>query len=96
MRSLIICTPHQILSGIEKNEMGGECSMYGEERSVYRVSVGKREGQKPLGRPRCRWEDNIKMDRQEVGCGVVDWTELAEDIDRWRALVNAVMNHRFP
>jgi len=58
--------------------------------------VGKPERKGPLGRPRHRWEDNIKMDRQEVGCGVMDWIVLAEDRDSWRALVNAVMNLRVP
>ena len=61
---------------------------------MYRVLVGKPEGERPLGRPRRRWEDNIKMDLQEVGCG--GWIELAQDRDRWRALVNAVMNLRAP
>ena len=64
----------------------------GEGRGVYRVLVGKPEGKTPLGRPRCRWEDNIKMDLQEVGCGSMDWIDLAQDRDRWRTLVNAVMN----
>jgi len=72
--------------------MGGACSAYGGEERLYRVLVGKPEGKRPLGRPRRRWEDNIKMDIQEVECGVVDWIELAEDRDRWRALVNGVMN----
>jgi hypothetical protein len=63
---------------------------------VYRALVGKPEGKRPLGRPRCRWEDNIKIDLQEVGCGCMDWIELAEDRDRWRALLNAGMNLRFP
>jgi len=58
--------------------------------------VGKPEGKRPLGRPRCRWEDNIKMEVQEVGCGVMEWIELAQDRDRWRALVNAAMNLGFP
>ena len=56
----------------------------------------EREGKKPLGRPRCRWDDNIKMDLQEVGFGGIDWIKLAQDKDRWRALVNAVMNLRVP
>ena len=63
-----------------------------ERRGVYRVLVGKPEGNYPLGRPRCRWENNIKRNLQEVGCGGTDWIELAQDRDRWRALVNAVMN----
>jgi hypothetical protein len=66
----------------------------GEERGVYRVLVGKLEGKRPLGRPRSRWEDNIKMDLQEVECGGMDWIGLAQDRDRWRAIVNAVMNLR--
>jgi hypothetical protein len=68
----------------------------GEGRGMYRVLVGKPEGKRPLGRPRRRWEDNIKMDLKEVGCGVMDWIELAQDRDRWRALVNAVMKLRVP
>jgi len=68
----------------------------GERRSVYRVFVGKPEGKRPLGRNNRRWEDNIKMDILEVGCGVMDWIELAKDRDRWRALVTAVVNLRVP
>ena len=67
-----------------------------EERGVYRVLVGKLEGRRPLGRPRRRWVDNIKMDLQEVGCGYMDWIGLAQDRDRWRKLVSAVMNFRVP
>ena len=66
------------------------------ERGVHRVLVGKPEGKRPLGRPRCRWEDNIKLDLQEVGGGCGDWMELAQDRDRWRALVSTVMNLRVP
>jgi len=64
-----------------KNEMGGACSAYGREERLYRIFVGKPKGKRPLGRPRCRWEDNIKLDLQEVGCGVMDWIELAQDRD---------------
>jgi hypothetical protein len=68
----------------------------GEGRGMYRVLVGKPEGRRPLGRPRRRWEDSIRMDLREVGCGCVDWMELAQDRDRSRALVGAVMNLRVP
>jgi hypothetical protein len=79
---------------IEKNEIGGACSMNGARRGVYRALVGKPGGKRSQGRPRHRWEDNIKMHLQEVGCGGMDWTELAQNRDRWRALVNVVMNMR--
>jgi hypothetical protein len=65
-------------------------------RGVHRVLVGKPEGKKPLGRPRHRWEDNIKIDLQEMGEGCADWMERAQDRDRWRALVSTVMNFRVP
>jgi len=68
----------------------------GEERGVCRVLVEKLEGKRPLGRPRRRWVVNIRMDLQEVGCGYMDWMELAQDRDRWRTLVSAVMNLRVP
>jgi hypothetical protein len=67
----------------------------GEERGAYRVLVGTPEGKTPLGRPRRRWVDNIRMDLQ-VGCGYVDWIGLAKDRDRWRRLASAVMNLRVP
>jgi len=63
---------------------------------MYRVLVGKPEGKRPLGKSRRRWEDNIKMDLQEVGCGSMNWIELAQDRDRWRVLVTAVMNLLVP
>jgi hypothetical protein len=68
----------------------------GERRGIYRVLVGKPEGKSPLGRPRHRWEDNMKMELQEVGYGGMDWIELAQDRDRWQALVNVVVNVRVP
>jgi len=67
-----------------------------EERWVYRVLVGKPEGRRPLGRPRRRWVDNIRKDLLELGCGYMDWIGLAQDRDRWRTLVSAVMNLRVP
>jgi len=75
--------------------MGGACGAYRGGERCARVLVGKPEGKRPLGRPRRRWEDNIKMDLREVG-GDGDWIELAQDRDRWRALVNRVMNLRVP
>ena len=74
----------------------GHVERMGKDRGVYRVLVGKHEGKRPLGRPRCRWEDNIKMDLQEVGRGHGDWMELAQDRDRWRALVGTVRDFRVP
>jgi len=67
-----------------------------EERGVYRVLVGKPGGKRPLGRPRCRWVDNIRMDLQEVGCGYMDWIGLTQNRDRWRTIVSAVMHLRVP
>jgi len=74
----------------------GHIARMGERRCVYRVLEGKPEGKRPLGRPRRRWEDNIKMDLQEVRCGIMDWIELVQVRDRWRVLVNAVLNLRVP
>jgi hypothetical protein len=74
----------------------GHVARMGERRGAYRALVGKPEGKRPLGRPRHRWEDNIKMDLREVGWGGMDWYNLAQDRDRWWALVNAVMNLRVP
>ena len=74
----------------------GYVARSGERRGVYRVWVWKPEGKRSLGRHRRRWEDNIKMDLQEVGCGGMDWIGLAQDRYRWRTLVSAVMNLRVP
>jgi hypothetical protein len=92
----VLLTQYRADDKIEKNKMGGACSTYGEGRGVYRVLVGKPEGKRPLERPRPRWEDNIRMDLQEVGCGCVDWIGLTQDRDRWRALMSAVRNLRVP
>jgi hypothetical protein len=75
--------------------MGGACSTNGEKRNGYSILVGKPEGKRPLGRPRCRWE-HIKMDLREIGWGGMDWIDLAQDRDQWRALVNTVANLRVP
>jgi hypothetical protein len=76
--------------------MGGHVARIVEGRGVYSVLVGKTEGKRPLGRPRRRWEDNIKMNLQEEGCGGMNWIGLAQDRHRWRTHVNAVMNLRVP
>ena len=87
-----------ILRVIKSRRMrwAGHVAHMGEERGVYRVLVGKSEERRPLGRPRRRWEDNIKTDLQEVGCVYTDWIGLAQDRDRWWTLVSAVMNLRAP
>jgi len=74
----------------------GHVARMGERRGVYRILVGKPEEKRPLGRPRHRWEDNIKMDLQEVGCGGMDWIVLAQDRGRWQVLVNVVMKLQVP
>ena len=76
--------------------LAGHVARVEEGRGVHKVLVGKPEGKRPVGRPRSRWEDNIKMDLQEVGKGCGDWMELAQDRDRWRSLVSTVMNCRVP
>ena len=79
-----------------KMRWAGHVGRMGEERGVYRVLVGKPEGRRPLGRPRRKWVDNIRMDLQEVGCVYMDGIGLSQDRDRWRTLVSAVMNLRVP
>ena len=76
--------------------MGWVCGAYGLGEGVYRVLVGKSEVRRPLGRPRRRWVESIRMDLQEVGCGYIAWIGLAQDRDRWRTLVSAVMNLGVP
>ena len=91
------CSPN-IFWVIKSRKMrwAGQVSRMGQRRGVYRVLVGKPEGKRLLGRPRRRWEKNIKMDPQEVKCGDIDWIDLAQDRDRWRVLVNVVMNLQVP
>jgi hypothetical protein len=81
---------------LRRMRWAGHVARMGEGKGVYRVLVGKPEGRRPVGRLRRRWKDNIKMDLREVGCERVDWMELAQDRDRWCALVSAVMNLRVP
>jgi len=92
----LYCSPNIVR--LIKSRMGwaGHVARMGEGRGVYRVLMGKPEGKRPLGRPRCRWEDNIKMDLQKVGCGGMEWIDLDQDRGRWWALVNEVMNLRVP
>ena len=93
----LYCSPN-IVRVIKSRRMrwAGHVARMGEGRGVYRSLVGKPEGKRPLVRPRRRWKDNIKMDLHEVGCWGMDWMELAQYRDSWRALVNAVMNLRVP
>jgi hypothetical protein len=76
--------------------MGRVCSTNGDKRNAYGILVGKPEGNGPLGRPRRRWEDNIRMDHREIGWGGMDWIDLAQDRDQWKFFVNTVMNLRVP
>ena len=93
----LYCLPN-IVRVIKSRRMrwAGHVARMGEGRDVYRILVGKPEVKRPLGRPRHRWEDSIKMDLQLVGCGYMDWIELAQDMEKGRAFVNAVMNLRVP
>jgi hypothetical protein len=76
--------------------MGRACSTHGETKNAYRILVGKPQGKSPLGKPRRRREDNIRMDLRGIGWGGMDWIDLAQDRDQWRALVNTIMNLRVP
>jgi hypothetical protein len=76
--------------------MGRECSTHGKKRNACRISMGKAEGKRPLGRPKRRWVDNIKMDLREIGWDGMDSTDLAQDRDQWRSLLNTVMILRIP
>ena len=93
----LYCSPN-IVRVIKWRRMrwAGHVARMGEERGVYRVLVGKQEGKRPLGRPRRRWVDNIRMDLEEVRCAYLDWIHLAQDRDRWRTLESAVMNIGVP
>jgi len=93
----LYCSP-KIVWVIKSRKMrwAGHLARMGKKRDVYKVLVGKPKGMRQLGRPRRRWEDNIKMDLQEVCFGSMDWIDLSQDRDRWRSLVNAVINFRVP
>ena len=90
------CLPNVVRVIKWRISWAGHVARMGEKRGIYRILVGKPEGKRPLGRPRRKWEDNIKLDLQEVGCGGMEWIELAKDGDRWQAFVTAVMNLQVP
>jgi hypothetical protein len=92
MRSFITCILAKQNDQVKKDEMGRVCTTNGEKRNAYRILVRKPEEKRPLGRPRCRWVGNFKMDLGETGWDDMNWIDLAQDRDQWRALVNTVMN----
>ena len=93
----LYCSPNIVrVIKSRRIRLAGHVARMGDSKRVYRDLVGKAEGKRPLGRLRPKWEDNIKMDLQELGCWRMDWIEPAQDRHRWRALVNAVMNIRVP
>jgi hypothetical protein len=96
-RHNLYCSP-SVIRIIKSRRMrwAGHVACMREKRNAYRILVGKLEGKRPIGRPRCRWENNIKMDLREIGWGGMDWIDLAQDRDQWRAVVNTVMNLRVP
>jgi hypothetical protein len=93
----LYCSP-SIIRIIKSRRMSwaGQVAQMREKRNAYRILVGKPEENRPLGRPRCRWEDTVRMDLREIGCGGMDWIDLPQDRDQWRALVNTVMDLRVP
>jgi hypothetical protein len=94
---ILFCHSSPSIIGIIKSRRwAGHVARIGEKRTAYRILVGKPEGKRPLGRPRRRWVDNIKMDLRETGWDGMDWIDLAQDRDQWRALVNTVINLRVP
>ena len=96
VKSVLLNIDHHQLIKLRRMRWAENVARMVERRGVNRVLMGKPEGKRPLGRPKRRWEDNIRMDLQEVGCGGVDWIDLAQDRDRWRTFVTAVMNFRVP
>jgi hypothetical protein len=91
---ILYSSPNIITHKSRTMRWAGHVARMGEERNVYEALMGKPEGKRPLGRPKLRWEDRIRMDLKETGWGSVDWIQLAQDRDRWRVLVNMVMNLR--
>jgi hypothetical protein len=97
MRSLMICSPNSVWVITARRLSGaGRCARRGGRKCIYRVLVGKPDGKRPLGGPWRNWEDNLKMHRHEVRCGDMDWIEVAQDRDRWRAVVKGLMNIQAP
>jgi hypothetical protein len=93
----LYCSPSIIrIIKSRRIRLAGHVARVEEKRNAYRILVGKSEGKRPLGRPRRRWEDNIKIDLREIGGGGMDWIDLVQNRDQWRALVNTVMNLRVP
>jgi hypothetical protein len=92
----VYSSPSIISDKVKKDEMGGACSTNGAKRKAYRTLMGNPEGKRPLGRLRRRWGNSIKMDLREIGWDGVDWIDMAQGRDQWRALVNTILNFRVP